>query len=91
MTVAIVGVIPGGNAEMDQQMLQQIGVSPDSRPAGALARFAGPTEGGYRIVSLWESEEAWNTFQAERLDPYFEKAGRPMPPVEVWQVDTLMA
>ena len=88
MTIAVIGELPGGNAEMDAQMMQQIGVSPTSPPAGAIARMAGPFEGTYRIISVWESQEAWDTFRRERMEPTFQQSGRPMPRFQVWDLDT---
>ena len=45
------------------------------RPRGLLLHVAGPTEEGFRIIEIWESEEAWqafaHTFHAalETVDP----------------------
>jgi len=36
-------------------------------PAGLVVHAAGPTDEGFRIVAVWESEEAWGHF-IERLD-----------------------
>lgn len=38
-----------------------------SAPAGLIVHAAGPTDEGFRIVGVWESEEAWRTF-ATQLD-----------------------
>ena len=35
-------------------------------PAGLIVHAAGPTDEGFRIVGMWESEEAWVRF-AEHL------------------------
>lgn len=35
-------------------------------PAGLIVHAAGPTDEGFRIVGVWESEEAWRRF-AEQL------------------------
>lgn len=35
-------------------------------PAGLVLHAAGPTDEGFRIVAVWESEEAWRRF-AERV------------------------
>jgi hypothetical protein len=35
-------------------------------PAGLVVHAAGPTDEGFRIVAVWESEEAWRRF-AERV------------------------
>lgn len=36
-------------------------------PSGLILHAAGPTDEGFRIISLWESEEAWQHFVADRL------------------------
>ena len=36
-------------------------------PSGLIVHAAGPTDAGYRIVGVWESEQAWRSF-AGRLD-----------------------
>ena len=38
-----------------------------SVPDGLLLHAAGPTEEGFRIIGVWESEAAWQRFRAERL------------------------
>lgn len=35
-----------------------------SAPHGLILHAAGPTDEGFRIVGVWESEEAWRTFAA---------------------------
>jgi hypothetical protein len=35
-------------------------------PAGLIVYAAGPTDEGFRIVAVWESEDAWQRF-AERV------------------------
>jgi hypothetical protein len=36
-------------------------------PPGLILHAAGPTDEGLRIIDVWESEEAWRRFEAERL------------------------
>ena len=88
MAIVIIGELPGGNAQFDQEMMRQIGVSPTSPPDGALARFAGPIEGGWRVISVWESQDAWEKFRRERMEPAFKQAGRDMPTYQVGQLET---
>jgi hypothetical protein len=43
-------------------------------PAGLLLHVAGPTDEGFRIIEIWESEAAWHAFSRGRnvfdaLDP----------------------
>lgn len=45
-------------------------------PPGLVVHAAGPTDEGFRMVAVWESEGAWRRF-AERLEP---AGGSPAPP-----------
>ena len=49
-------------------------------PPGLIVHAAGPTDEGFRIIGLWESEEAWHRFLAERLASATELAAE-VPPV----------
>ena len=35
----------------------------DPAPSGLILHVAGPTEEGFRIIAVWENEEAWNDFR----------------------------
>jgi hypothetical protein len=35
------------------------------RPSGLLLHVAGPTDEGFRIVEIWESEAAWRRFEPD--------------------------
>jgi hypothetical protein len=37
-------------------------------PPGMIVHAAGPTDEGFRVIDVWESEEAWRSF-TERLLP----------------------
>ena len=36
-------------------------------PEGLVLHAAGPTDEGFRIIAVWESEDAWERFRADRL------------------------
>ena|SRR5688572_14091192 len=50
-------------------------------PAGLIVHAAGPTEEGFRIVWVWESEEVWQSFLADRLGDGSGADGSAVPPV----------
>lgn len=52
----------------------------DPPPLGLLVHVAGPTDEGVRIIDVWESEEAWQRFRTERLDPAIAALGGPARP-----------
>ncbi len=49
-------------------------VSPSNPPAGLVFHCASPTEDGWLVVDVWESEEAFKKF-AERLMPAIQQVG----------------
>lgn len=66
-------------------------------PAGLIVHAAGPTEEGFRVVGVWESEEAWRSFLANRLgegagaDGTVAPVFRPLRPAHVVIGDGLTA
>jgi hypothetical protein len=49
-------------------------------PAGLILHVAGPTDEGFRTIAVWESEQAWEHFQAKRLAPAIAALGGPARP-----------
>jgi len=49
-------------------------------PPGLIVHAAGPTDEGFRIIAVWESEEAWQRFLADRLGSAVDGAAE-VPPV----------
>ena len=49
-------------------------------PAGLILHVAGPTDVGFRTIEVWESEQAWEHFQAKRLAPAIAALGGPARP-----------
>lgn len=47
----------------------------ESAPVGGEVHVAWFDERGLRVLDVWESEQAFQTFLAERLAPAIEKAG----------------
>jgi hypothetical protein len=47
----------------------------DDVPDGLILHVAGPVEGGYRYLDVWESKEQWAHFHDELLHPLLERAG----------------
>lgn len=52
----------------------------DPAPAGLILHVAGPTDEGFRMIDIWESEQAWDRFRAERLAPAIAALGGPARP-----------
>jgi hypothetical protein len=38
-------------------------------PDGLILLVAGPTDEGFRLISVWDNEQAWRDFHSQRLQP----------------------
>ena len=60
MPVVLVFEIPGLTREQYEQGMRELNLS--GPPPGSHLHASGPMEGGWRIVEVWDSEEAANAF-----------------------------
>jgi hypothetical protein len=90
MAVLVIAEAPGMNSEQDDAIIDALGLAHDP-PHGGRLRLSGPIEGGYRIVSLWESRGHFEAFLQERLRPALEEAGRPVPELTYWEIDKVLS
>lgn len=49
-------------------------------PPGLILHAAGPTDDGFRIIDVWETQEAWEHFRADRVAPAVAALGGPARP-----------
>jgi mannose-6-phosphate isomerase-like protein (cupin superfamily) len=82
MPVAVEINIPGMSAPHYDQMLANLGPSLLTAP-GFVAHAAGATEGGWRIVEIWQSEQEYGRFAAETVAPLAQKFGMTVPPPSI--------
>lgn len=69
--------MPGVTEEMAGRVDRAVGPEPI---AGLVAHVSGPSQTGWRIIDVWESEEAWKNFNTERLGPALRVATQGSPP-----------
>jgi hypothetical protein len=88
MPVALLVDNPEGSQEIYDKVQEQLGL--EDTPAGGI--IAGPSpNGGWRVIEVWESEEAAQRFFKERLEPAFEAVGfTGQPQRQFWPVHNLM-
>jgi len=62
-------------------------------PEGARLMLAGPASPGWRVISVWDSQDAFERFFAERLAAAYKEAGLSLDSVErtLFEVHTLVA
>jgi hypothetical protein len=69
--------MPGVTEEMATRVDSEVG---DARVPGLIAHVSGPTAVGWRIIDVWESEEDYERFLVERLNPALQVATRDTTP-----------
>jgi hypothetical protein len=93
MAVAIVHTYPGGTKEQYDATVEAVH-PPGGLPAGQTHHFAGPVEGGWQVVAIWDSQESLDRFMGEALMPALEElgdSGFPTPPEQsTFEVDTVL-
>ena len=80
MAVIVSAVAPGFSAEMYETVTAKA-MPGDELPDGCQLHIAGPVEEGWRVITVWESSEAFHEFRQDRLLPAVrEVAGGGGPP-----------
>jgi hypothetical protein len=73
MSVVIVNQIEGGSEELYEKVNAK--VMPGAElPDGCEAHIAGPVEGGWRVITVWESQDRFQEFRDETLLPALRDA-----------------
>jgi hypothetical protein len=74
MAVCLIFEGPGVTQAQYEQVRKEVAPG-DRPPEGAVYHVAGPTENGWCVVEVWESEEALQRFIDEKLRQALPKAG----------------
>jgi hypothetical protein len=85
MAYGIVHHFPGGTKEQYEASIAAVHPSADQLPAGQTFHAAGPSEGGWTIMAVHDSQESWEKFRDDILMPAMQagiEGGFPTPPEE---------
>ena len=74
MAVVVVAEVEGGNEEFYEKVSKQA-LPGGELPDGAKIHIAGPTDDGWRVITVWESQEHFERFREETLIPALRDAG----------------
>lgn len=58
-----------------ESVMKHLGQTGPIPPTGASLLVAGPAEGSWRVISIWDSPESLQRFFGERLAPAYKDAG----------------
>lgn len=75
MAVITVLDFPG----VTRELYERVGTSLAAAPDGILYHACGPTEDGWRIYGVWETEAAFDTFTDDVYIPAMRAQGGPLP------------
>lgn len=70
MAVVVVGEIPNQSAydEVSSRVLDN-----EQLPEGCRVHIAGPANGGFRVITVWDSQEQYEKFREEKLLPAIQE------------------
>jgi hypothetical protein len=87
MSVVVSAAAPGFNADMYEAVAGKV-MPGDLLPHGCELHIAGPVEQGWRVITVWESREAFDQFPQGKLLPAIQGlAGDGSPPAAEPEVD----
>jgi hypothetical protein len=84
VTTEFAGVAPDFDRVLTETVGRGLGPAP-----GGLFRAAGAIPGGWRIVTGWESLEAYEAMLRERMQPGWATLGIHPSRREIWHVETM--
>ena len=90
MAIGMVVEVPGATQAQYDAVVARMGLQ-ENPPEGCLVHCAGPTDGGWRVVDVWESQEHFDRFRAERLAAATEAEGMPEPQVSTFPLHFLFS
>jgi hypothetical protein len=85
MAYGVVHQFAGGTKEQYEASIAAVHPSDGSLPAGQIFHAAGPSEGGWTIIAVHDSQDGWERFRDETLMPRMAQGiegGFAAPPTE---------
>ncbi len=92
MAVVVVSEIEGGTQELYEKV-NETAMPGGKLPDGGTVHIAGPIDGGWRVITVWDSEDQFNKFREETLVPALQESGegdRVAPDIKVDEVFNLV-
>jgi hypothetical protein len=75
--------VPGATLDQYDKVDEQVG---SETPEGAHVHIAGQTEGGFRVIEVWDSSEHIDRFMESGLGAAMEEAQIPEPTITEFEV-----
>jgi hypothetical protein len=88
VAIMVMFEVPGLTAELYDQMAAA--VTPIALAAGSQFHAAGPDGARWRVVEVWPSREAFDSFIRETITPMMVQAGMPMPEIKIIEIHNVV-
>ena len=76
MAICVIAENPKGSREVYEQVIQRVAQDGgEFPPPGAIFQVSGPAEPGWRVVSVWESREAYGASPPNAWRPRGRSSG----------------
>jgi hypothetical protein len=80
MAIAVILDFAGATLQQYDEVIKLMGLAPGGPgPAGSLAHWSAATEDGLRVVDVWSSREAFDSFAQNSIGPMTAKVGMGAP------------
>ena len=92
MSVVVANKLSGGSQEIYDSVSEKVAPG-ETLPDGCQVHIAGPVEGGWQVITVWDSEDKFHQFRNEKLIPALNEVageGSVAPNVEVNTVYRLL-
>jgi hypothetical protein len=74
MAIVIVNEIEGGNQDFYDQVNSRV-MPGGNLPDGCQVHIAGPMENGWRVITVWDSDDQFQQFRDQKLIPTIREVG----------------
>ena len=74
MAIVVVNEVEGGTQDFYEQVNGKV-MSEGRLPDGCQLHVAGPIDQGWRVITVWDSQEKFDQFRNEKLIPALREAG----------------
>ena len=89
MAIAFILEFAGVTSDHYDRVIERLALGGKMAPGGRF-HIAGPTDDGWRVVDMWESQEDFDRFFGDKLGAALQAVGMPEPTITTWQVHSSM-
>jgi hypothetical protein len=74
VAIVVTNTIPGGGQDLYDKVTDKLGFG-NQLPDGCQLHIAGPVDEGWRVITVWDSQEGFEQFRDNQLIPTIQEVG----------------